>query len=174
MTTHLEAQWITGFIDGEGCFSIEVNKQKDRKPQIQVALTVVQSKSDEQVLYALKDYFGCGSVTDNKKDDEYEPRRMWRVKSVKHFAEKIIPFFEKHKLKTKRRIEFQRVRAICLALQQKDHEDPIKFEKMLRMADIYRIGGTMTRKLKRMPVEERQKLRYELIQLDQEYNISIE
>lgn len=174
MTTSLEAQWITGFVDGEGCFSIEVNKTKGKKPQIQVALTVVQSKSDEQVLYALKDYFECGSVTDNKKGDDYETRRMWRVKSIKHFTEKIIPFFEKHKLKTKRRIEFQRVRAICIALQRKDHEDPVKFEKMLRMADLYRIGGTMTRKLSRMSVEDRQKLQDELELLDQEYNVSIE
>jgi len=173
MTTHLEVQWITGFVDGEGCFSIEVNKPKNGNPQIQVALTVVQNQTDEQVLYALKDYFGCGSVTDNKKDD-YEKRRMWRVKSVQHFIEKIIPFFEKHKLKTKRRIEFQRVRSICLALERGDHKDPIKFEKMQRMAELYRIGGTMTRKLKRMSTEERNKLKDELTVLDKEFNVIIE
>ena len=173
MTTKLDAQWITGFIDGEGCFSIEINKQAGRNPQIQVALTVVQSKSDEQVLYALKDYFGCGSVTVNQKAcKKYEARMMWRVKNNKLFAEKIIPFFEKHKLKTKRRIEFQRLRGVCLALQRGDHFDPIKFEKILQMATLYRIGGAMSRKFKEMSVEERSKLKEELTLLDQEFGVS--
>lgn len=173
MTTKLDAQWITGFIDGEGCFSIEINKTKGGKPQIQVVLTVVQNKSDEQVLHALKDYFGCGNVIENKKAcKKYEARMMWRLKNTKLFAEKIIPFFEKHKLKTKRRIEFQRLRGVCLALQRGDHCDPIKFEKILRMANLYRIGGTMSRKLKEMSVEERSKFKDELILLDQEFGVS--
>lgn len=170
MTTHLEAQWITGFVDGEGCFSIEVNTPKSGKAQIQVALTVVQNETDEQILYALKDRFGCGSVTDNRNDN-YGKRRMWRVKSVEHFAEHIVPFFEQHKLKTKRRIEFQRVRGVCLALQRGDHHDPIKFEKMVRMAKLYRIGGTMTRKLRQMSAEDRNKLKDELTVLDKEFNV---
>lgn len=165
MTTKLDAQWIVGFVDGEGCFAIEVTPG-----QIQVSIVVVQSEIDIQLLHALKDYFGCGSVTLNK-DDEHNPRYQWRVKSVGAFCDYIIPFFDKHKLKSKRRIEYQRVRKVALMLQRGDHFDAEKKAKILRMAELFRIGGRSTRKNQNMSPQELQNRITELAQLDKEFGV---
>jgi hypothetical protein len=63
----LNAQWIVGFVDGEGCFHIGINQNQEMKLGVQVLpeFTVVQHQVDEQVLYALKAYFGCGVVRKN-------------------------------------------------------------------------------------------------------------
>ena len=114
----LEAQWITGFVDGEGCFHVGINKHPEMTAKFQVLpeFTVVQHKRDVQILHALKAYFGCGVVRTNHGD-----RMAYRVRSVEHLLEKIIPFFEVHELKTKKRVDFQKFRRILLKMQKGDH-----------------------------------------------------
>ena len=58
----LDAQWITGFVDGEGCFFVGINPHEEMTIRIQVLpeFTVVQHERDVQVLYALKAYFENG------------------------------------------------------------------------------------------------------------------
>jgi hypothetical protein len=136
MTTHLNAQWIVGFVDGEGCFHIDVHQKSDMrwKLQMQPEFTVVQNEADVQILYALKDYFGCGSVGVNRKD-EYGTRYLYRVKSVNNLIDKIIPFFDKHSLKTKKKIEYQRFRRICLLMHSKYH-----LSSLQNFLEVYDLG----------------------------------
>jgi hypothetical protein len=114
----LDAQWIIGFVDGEGCFHIGINKNSEMTIGFQVLpeFTVVQHKRDVQILYALKSYFGCGVVRKNHGD-----RMAYRVRSIKHLSECIIPFFIKHPLKTKKRLDFQKFRRVLLMIQAGDH-----------------------------------------------------
>ena len=61
---NLHAEWITGFVDGEGCFHVGINTNLGLATGFQVLpeFTVVQHERDVQVLHALKAYFGCGVV----------------------------------------------------------------------------------------------------------------
>ena len=76
-SSHLEAQWIVGFVDGEGCFYVGINKHPDMICGYQVLpeFTVVQHGKDIQILYALKKFFGCGVVRSNHGD-----RMAYRVR----------------------------------------------------------------------------------------------
>ena len=105
----LNAQWVVGFVDGEGCFHIGINQNREMKLGVQVLpeLTVVQHEVDEQVLYALKNYFGCGVVRKN-----HGTRLCYRVRGHQNLLEKIIPFFEKHQLKTRKRVDFAKFRKV--------------------------------------------------------------
>lgn len=139
MTTNFHAQWIVGFVDAssrEGCFHLDVHRKKDMKwgLQMQPEFTVVQNEVDIQILHALKDFFQCGSVGINRKD-HHGTRYHYRVKSVKDLTEKIIPFFEKHSLKTKRKIEFQRFRRICLLMNKGYHRKSLQ-----NFLEIYDLG----------------------------------
>lgn len=113
MTTKLEAQWIVGFVDGEGCFHLDVHLAKSMRwgLQMQPEFTVVQNEVDIQILHALKDYFQCGTIAVNRKDKN-GTRYHFRVKNVQHLQTKIVPFFEKHTLKTKKNLEFRTFRTI--------------------------------------------------------------
>lgn len=129
----LHAQWITGFVDGEGCFIVGVKQRHTQETSyLQPELNVAQHQGDIQVLYALKDYFGCGSVYKPQGDNTVA---RWRVSKLDHLLTHIIPFFEKHKLKTKKAIDFQRFRRLCLKLQNKDHlSSKEDFEECLQLA----------------------------------------
>ena len=64
----LDAQWIVGFVDGEGCFYIGINEHPEMKVGVQVLpeFTVVQHERDVKILHALKAHFGCGVVRRNQ------------------------------------------------------------------------------------------------------------
>ena len=118
MVTTLEAQWIVGFTDGEGCFHIGINKNKTMKLGYQVLpeFTVVQHERDIQILYALKDYFKTGVVRSNN-----EERMCYRVRDRKALMENIVPFFEKHSLKTKKKLDFIKFRTVLLMMERQEH-----------------------------------------------------
>ena len=115
---NLEAQWITGFVDGEGCFHVGINPHSEMTTGFQILpeFTVVQHKRDVQLLYALKAYFGCGVVRTNNGD-----RMAYRVRSKEHLLQHIVPFFLKHPLKSKKRADFQKFRSILLKMEAGVH-----------------------------------------------------
>ena len=118
----LEAQWIVGFVDGEGCFHISINKNDTMTTGYQVLpeFTVVQHERDVKVLHALKAYFKCGVVRVNRKD-KTSVRMAWRVRNVNHLLDIISPFFMQHQLKTQKNVEFRKFRKVLLMMQQKKH-----------------------------------------------------
>ena len=114
----LEAQWITGFVDGEGCFHVGINTHREMTAGFQVLpeFTVVQHERDVQILHALKAHFGCGVVRVNHGD-----RMAYRVRSLKHLMEYIVPFFVEHPLKTKKNVDFLKFRDVLLLMEAGSH-----------------------------------------------------
>ena len=128
---NLDAGWIAGFVDGEGCFHVGINPHADMKAGFQVLpeFTVVQHKRDAQVLHALKAYFGCGVVRTNHGD-----RMAYRVRSHDHLLRRIVPFFEKHPLRTKKHVDFLKFRDVLLLMEKGEHLDGDGLEKVRRIA----------------------------------------
>lgn len=117
----LEAQWIVGFTDGEGCFHIGISQNKTYKLGVQVLpeFVLVQHQRDIKVLYALKAYFKCGVVRRNHED-----RYCFRVRKLEDLSTIILPFFEKHQLKTMKKVDFLRFRKVVHLMQNKGHLTP--------------------------------------------------
>ena len=128
---NLEAQWIVGFVDGEGCFHVGINHHEEMTTGYQVLpeFTVVQHKQDVQILHALKSYFGCGVVRTNHGD-----RMAYRVRGIKHLLEHIIPFFMNHSLKTKKNVDFKKFRRILLLMEKGEHLDEQGIGEIRRIA----------------------------------------
>ena len=114
----LDAEWITGFVDGEGCFHVGINAHEEMTAGFQVLpeFTVVQHERDVQILHALKAYFGCGVVRVNHGD-----RMAYRVRSKEHLLTNIVPFFVKHPLKTKKNVDFEKFRRVLLLMEAGKH-----------------------------------------------------
>ena len=117
----LEAQWIVGFVDGEGCFHVSVNAHPEMSVGYQVLpeFTVVQHERDIQILHALKAHFGCGVVRKNHGD-----RMAYRVRGKDYLLQKVVPFFMAHPLKTKKHVDFLKFRDVLLLMEKDAHLDP--------------------------------------------------
>jgi hypothetical protein len=114
----LDAGWVTGFIDGEGCFYVGVNRHSGTKSGYQVLpeFTVVQREENVQLLYALKAFFGCGVVRRNNGD-----RMAYRARGLEQLLKHVVPFFVKHPLKSRKRQDFIKFRRVLLMMERGDH-----------------------------------------------------
>ena len=128
----LEAQWIVGFVDGEGCFHVGIAEHDGMTMGVQVLpeFTVVQHERDAQLLHALKAYFGCGVVRKNHGD-----RLAYRVRDRKCLLEVVVPFFMKHQLKTTKNVEFLKFRRVILAMENGKHLTPEGLEEIRHIAE---------------------------------------
>ena len=129
---NLEPQWIVGFVDGEGCFFVGFNKQPTMKTGVQVLpeFVIVQHKRDTAILQNLKTYFQCGTVLRNHGD-----RDAYRVRGHDNLFKRIVPFFEKHRLKTKKRVDFEKFRVIILLMERKAHLTAEGLERIIKIAN---------------------------------------
>src|SRR2546422_7469318 len=76
----LSTDWVVGFVDGEGCFFVGVNRQPTMKVGWQVLpeFRVVQHQRDVALLEQLREFFGCGQIAVNhgdRKDSAFEGSR---------------------------------------------------------------------------------------------------
>ncbi len=113
----LEDSWVSGFTDGEGCFYIGVYERSDTASGFQVLpeFVIVQHENDIQILYKLKEFFGCGKVVTNHKS-----RKAFRVRKLSHLREIIIPFFWKNRLHTKKWLDFLSFRKVVDVVMLRD------------------------------------------------------
>jgi hypothetical protein len=133
----LEAQWVVGFVDGEGCFFVGINRHPEMTSGFQVLpeFTVVQHQRDIQLLHALKEFFGCGVVRTNHAE-----RMAYRVRSLGHLSEKIIPFFDQHPLKSKKRVDFVKFRRILQLMTMGQHLAKDGVERIREIASSMNTG----------------------------------
>lgn len=117
-------QWIVGFVDGEGCFSVPIFRQPSAKSgwQVQPEFAVVQAEPSAQVLYDMQIFFGCGRIGVNRRNDNHH-HDMWRwsVRARKDLAERIVPFFEDNPLRTEKAVQFRKFAQIIGMLNERRH-----------------------------------------------------
>ncbi len=123
--------WIIGFVDGEGCFSINFVKQPDKmeknrirkgyKTGFQIAheFAVVQGGKSLETLKELYNYFKVGGVYINRRYDNHK-EHLYRYSVAKRedLLNVIIPFFQKYTLKTSKKKDFD-LFVKCLKLIKK-------------------------------------------------------
>ena len=109
-STYINPWWITGFVDGEGCFSISFVKNKTVRfgYQIFIEFVITQGEKSKDVLLRIIDYFGCGKLYMNKrKDNHTEPLYRYCVRSREDLYRIIIPFFKEYRLQTAKNNDFE-------------------------------------------------------------------
>lgn len=136
----LSADWVSGFVDGEGYFFVGIQKHPEMSMGYQILpeFTVVQHKRDIQVLYALKKFFNCGVVRRNHAD-----RYAYRIRRLDSL-EKTCEFFLRHPLKTKKNIELRKFRKIISLMKEGKH---LTKEGLLKIVDIALQMNTLNRKI---------------------------
>jgi hypothetical protein len=113
----LDSEWIVGFVDGEGCFHVAINKQPKMKIGWQVLpeFRIVQHKRDINILYNIQYTLGIGQVTRNHGD-----RFEVRIRGLENLK-KLINFFHKHNLQTTKRENFELFCQIIYLIENREH-----------------------------------------------------
>ena len=101
--------WLVGFVDGEGCFSCPVFRNRSMRLgwQVQPAFVVVQGISSRHVLEDMVSFFGCGRLSVNHRYDNHrEDLLRYYVTRFGDLRDVIVPFFQANPLRTAKRENF--------------------------------------------------------------------
>src|ERR1700730_4809043 len=138
--------WVTGFLDGEGCFSISLVRQPHRANrvgyrtgyQLTHEFAVTQGAKSLQCLEALQTYFGVGAVYANTRyDNHHETLHRFVVRKRSDLSGVVIPFFREYPLRTAKRTDFDKF-AYCV--EQMEHGRHLTRSGL---ADLVEIVATM-------------------------------
>ena len=102
--------WVVGFVDGEGCFSVSIQRCRVVKLGWQVfpEFVVTQGAKSQSALQFLQQFFGCGRIFINRRRDNHkEPLYRFCVRSVSDLRRVIVPFFRDNPLRTAKRDSFE-------------------------------------------------------------------
>jgi hypothetical protein len=117
-------EWVVGFVDGEGCFSISVVRNQVCRLgwQVQHEFSVTQGATSFHALERLRAFFGVGTLIQNRRHDNHKDP-LWRF-SVKRRAdlnEVVVPFFEEHSLITAKRADYELFRTVLGHMEKGEH-----------------------------------------------------
>jgi hypothetical protein len=133
-SVELEPQWVVGFVDGEGCFSVSIHRNPlvRRTPgwQVNPVFQVSQHERHRAVLEALQAFFGCGRVRGKGAGSRVD---VFAVDRMVDLEAQILPFFELHPLVVKHQ-DFVAFRTIVRAMRAKEHLTAGGFERIVRLA----------------------------------------
>ena len=122
----LDPNYIVGFVDGEGCFSVGCSRRPDIKSgyDIRAAFEIEMTTDDREVLERIHETLGKpGHIYDFefKRYPRWKPHTKLKVSNMKGLTEVIIPFFKKYQLNSKKRKSFEIFCKIVEMIRQKKH-----------------------------------------------------
>ena len=131
----LDAGWVVGFVDGEGCFSVSIhhNPRFAKRTwgwQIHPVFHVYQHEVHRAVLEGLVTFFGCGRIRSKGPGSSVA---TYAVDGLRDLERSILPFFESHPPVVKHR-DFVAFAAIVRLMLEKRHFTPSGFEQAVRLA----------------------------------------
>ena len=134
--------WVTGFVEGEGCFSIGFVKQPDRGfrrgyrtgYQVSHEFAVTQGAKSIKALAELLKFFGVGQVLINTRYDNYkEDLFRYVVRRREDLLRVIIPFFREYPMRAAKQEDFEKF-ARCVEMISRDEHKTR--EGLVKIAEI--------------------------------------
>ena len=138
-------EYISGFTDGEGCFSVSFSKRNkflvgwETKP----SFCVGQNYDRAEVLFLMQKYFGCGFLRRDYKDKTLK----YEVRSLDSLLHKVIPHFEKYSLLSAKQNDFRLFKKVCLLMDRGEHKTLRGLTKITSLA--FQMNGSGKRKYTR-------------------------
>ena len=150
----LEGEWgdyIAGFVDGEGSFSISIQRSKNVRLGIQVIpeFHVCQHRNRKEVLELIQRHLGCGYIKPNHSRNPYDLTWVLVVRDLKNLEQRVIPFFEKYSLFSKRD-DFKKFKEVVRMMGKRLHLTLEGLKKILRIAHSMNSSG----RYRKLPLKE--------------------
>lgn len=144
----LDPQYVVGFIDGEGSFSISIGKHKTLKRGIEVRpeFEIEVRADDREILERICVTIGCGRIYDCSYERYgWYPHSKYKVTSTRDMEEILFPFLDAHKLQAKKAKAYALFREIVLSYRHKKHLTDAGFNRILKKRDELRALGKKAR-----------------------------
>jgi LAGLIDADG DNA endonuclease family protein len=124
--------YISGYADGEGCFSISIAPRATLAVgwEVRPSFSVSQNGDRAEVLHALQSYFGCGSIRPDRSDRTLK----WETRKLDELVGRIVPHFVRYPLLSGKRLDFERFAFACRLIADGEHRSREGLVKIVAVA----------------------------------------
>ncbi len=95
----LDPNWVTGFVDSEGCFTVAIEILDPLKWKVRISFEISLHEKDKEILEKIKSFFGVGAIY-NRSDKKI---CVYRITNINYINDIIIPHFIKYPLISKKK-----------------------------------------------------------------------
>ncbi len=131
--------WIAGFIDGEGCFSVNMNRCSGLKLgwQVRPEFVVTQGERSVASLEVLQSFFGCGAIYRNtRRDNHREDVFRWCVRRREELETRVVSFLDDVPLRTAKAADLERFRQVLALMRANRHLEIEGIEQIARVVEL--------------------------------------
>jgi hypothetical protein len=134
------ASYISGYVDGEGCFNISLSRRPTLNVgwEVRPSLSVSQNGDRAEVLTLLQAYFGCGTIRPDRSDKTLK----WETRSLLPIMDRILPHFRRHPLLSSKQKDFELFAFVCEAMARGEHRTVCGLTEIVRPAGKMNPSGT--------------------------------
>jgi LAGLIDADG endonuclease len=133
--------YISGYVDGEGCFAVAINRNPTCRSGYQLVpeFHVSQNGDRAQVLGLIRERFGgCGYIKPNGRKDR---ALVYVVRRRRDLMDHVIPFFERSPLLSSKQSDFEKFAAVVRSMAVGRHRTLGGFALLLDEALSMNGGG---------------------------------
>lgn len=145
--------YISGFVDGEGCFSITIQKSNNVRLGVQVIpeFHVSQHQNRTEVIEEIKKVFGCGYIKANNPNNIKDMTSVYVVRNLNDLQNKVVPFFKRYPLISIKQRDFEKFAQVVMMMSKGKHLEKDGLTMILKLAFSMNFSGKY-RKLKLIDV----------------------
>ncbi len=124
--------YISGFVDGEGCFcvSFQPSKRHCFGWEVRPSFSVSQNAERAELLYIIQEKWECGFIRPDRSDKTVK----FEIRNVRDLVEKVLPHFRAYPLMSTKQADFERFERICELVSDGRHLELEGFEEIVRLA----------------------------------------
>jgi LAGLIDADG endonuclease len=126
------ASYISGFVDGEGCFCVSFQPSRRHRFgwEVRPSFSVSQNADRAELLFEIQKRWGCGFIRPDRSDKTIK----FEVRNVRDLVEKVLPHFRAFPLLSSKQRDVERFGQICELVFNGRHLEPNGLEAIIRLA----------------------------------------
>ncbi len=131
--------YITGYVDGEGCFTVSFSPRSKLRVgwEVRPSFSVSQNADRAEVLLLMKEYFQCGGIRPDRSDRTLK----YEVRSLDDLRRRVIPHFERFPLLSSKGRDFERFATICDLVAEGAHLNRAGLRAIVELAMTMNASG---------------------------------
>jgi hypothetical protein len=124
--------YISGFVDGEGCFCVSFQPSGRHRFgwEVRPSFSVSQNAERAEVLYVIQNEWGCGFIRPDRSDRTLK----FEVRNIGNLVARVLPHFRAFPLMSSKQADFERFARICESVSAGGHLELESLEQIVRLA----------------------------------------
>ncbi len=124
--------YISGYVDGEGCFCVSFIPSKRHRFgwEVRPSFSVSQNGDRAQLLYRIQAMWECGFIRPDRSDKTLK----FEVRNIRDLVAKVLPHFRQYPLQSSKQDDVERFDQICQLVFDKRHLTVEGLKEIVRLA----------------------------------------